>query len=638
MARQEKTRAAGGGGGGGGGGSSSDWPRPPLSRGGGGGGGVAFKLPPALAKAAPAPRRPMPGVPMAPVLPSSIMKPPKSRAREAHQLAVAGVRLAQQGQRAQAIIRFKRSIELDPTVATAHHDLGRLCIEAGRYEEAVAALCVALRLDANLASAHDHLAVALDYLGRVEEAMAAYQAAVKLEPERHGAQFRLGELYMVRGRRPEAASCFRAAATAAANMGTPEAKICEALAADADGDHDAAEAMLRAVIAANPEHGLAMLSMADVLVLSGRPNEAARFIERGIELRPDLLTAWQAYATNTKFTAADKPLIARIAANLERPNLTPLACQSVHYALGKAHDDIGEYEAAMRHFDAANAIRSKIARLNRTRLAQQTDRVISLTPKGYLERRRDLGVADDTPILIVGMPRSGTTLVEQIISNHPDVAAGGELPFWGQQNAAGLGIFGRDAKPEAVRKVAEDYLAVLREISPDAPHVTDKMPFNFGLLGLIRQVFPRAAIVHCRRHPVDTCLSNYVTGFEANIDFATHRDDLVFFYRIYQRMMAHWREVLPAERYFEIDYEELVTDPEPVTRRMIAACGLDWNDACLAPHQNQRRIMTASIWQARQPIYRSSVERWRRYEPWLGELRQLLPAANDEPASAAAAS
>ncbi len=175
-----------------------------------------------------------------------------------------------------------------------------------------------------------------------------------------------------------------------------------------------------------------------------------------------------------------------------------------------------------------------------------------------------------------------------------------------------------------MQRLAGDYLAVLRGISPDAARVTDKMPFNFGLLGIIRQVFPRAAIVHCRRHPVDTCLSIFGTDFEAAIDFAGERGSLVFFYRQYLRLMAHWREVLPAERFIEVDYEELVADPEKLTRRMIATCGLEWNDACLAPHRNRRRIATASVWQARQPIYRTSVERWRRYEPWLGELRELL--------------
>ncbi len=553
-------------------------------------------------------------------------KPSKARAREAHQQAVLGVRLARQGQPAQALTLLRRSVALDPTVAVVQHDLGRICLRAGLLDDAVSALGKAVRLDPGLASGYDNLAVALDQLGRAAEAVDAYEAAVKLEPHRHAAQLRLGQLYMGRGRRPEAAAAFHAAA--AATEGTLQSRVCAACAADAAGDVAQAQTLLRAVIAEDPAHGPAHLILGQILAQAGQSSEAAACLERGISLAPHLIAAWLGFATNTKFTAADRPLIERIGACLTQP-LTQPQRKSIHFALGKAHDDIGEHGEAMRHFDAANRIRSAFALLDRASLARQTGWLISATPPGYLDRRPDLGVADETPVLIVGMPRSGTTLVEQILSSHPDVAPGGELAFWGEQNRAGIGIFDVSAKAEAVRRVAGDYLAVLRGISPDAARVTDKMPFNFGMLGVIRQVFPRATIVHCRRHPIDTCLSIYCTDFEATIDFAGERGSLVFFYRQYQRLMAHWRKVLPPDRFIEVDYEQLVTDPEPLTRRLVATCGLDWHDACLAPQRNQRRITTASVWQARQPIYRTSVERWKRYEPWLGELRQLLPVADD---------
>ena len=153
------------------------------------------------------------------------------------------------------------------------------------------------------------------------------------------------------------------------------------------------------------------------------------------------------------------------------------------------------------------------------------------------------------------------------------------------------------------------------------------MPYNFWRLGLIRQAFPRATVVHCRRHPVDTCLSIYATDFAVADDFVSDRGVLAAYYRQYQKLMAHWRTVLPADHFIEVDYEGLVADPEAAARRLIAACGLAWDDACLAPHLNRRRIMTASVWQARQPIYDSSVGRWRRYQPWLGELGALLADA-----------
>ncbi len=223
------------------------------------------------------------------------------------------------------------------------------------------------------------------------------------------------------------------------------------------------------------------------------------------------------------------------------------------------------------------------------------------------------------------MPRSGTTLVEQILSSHAEVAGGGELHFWAQQDLSRANlsaIAGGD-----LSAVASDYLTLLRTISPTAARVTDKMPFNFGLLGVIHRIFPRATLIHCRRHPIDTCLSIYTTSFESSLDFAADRRSLVAFYRQYQRLMTHWRAVLPLERLIEVNYEDLVADPEPHSRRIVAACGLDWDEACLSPHQNRRPVMTASMWQARQPIYGGSVERWRRYEPWLGELRDLDPEA-----------
>ena len=297
---------------------------------------------------------------------------------------------------------------------------------------------------------------------------------------------------------------------------------------------------------------------------------------------------------------------------------------ALHLALGKVHDDLGDYAEAAPHFEAANRIDHVSRKLDCVALARRIDRLIAASPPGFLERRSDFALPDETPILIVGMPRSGTTLVEQILSSHPAVAGGGELTYWGD---VGRLLLDDDERAEVARRLAAEYLALLRSISPDAPRVTDKLPFNYERLGLIRQVLPRAFVVHCRRHPVDTCWSIFTTYFGSRL---ADRGDLVFFYRQYERIMAHWQTVLPAERYFEIDYEALVADPEPLTRRLVAFCGLEWHEACLVPHHNRRPVTTASLWQVRQPIYRGSLARWRRYEPWLGELRELLPLGDAE--------
>ena len=218
------------------------------------------------------------------------------------------------------------------------------------------------------------------------------------------------------------------------------------------------------------------------------------------------------------------------------------------------------------------------------------------------------------------MPRSGTTLTEQILASHPKVAAGGEIDFWLQRSGKpGL------AEPDAVR----DYLGLLTRLSFGAARVTDKMPFNFLFLDIVQRLLPNARIVHCRRNPVDTALSIYfarftaATGFARINDFAYARKDIVRAYRDYLRLMEHWRGVLSSDRFIEIDYEGLVADPEAVARRLVAFCGLEWDKACLDFHRANRPIATASAWQARQPIYRSSVERWRNYEPWLGDFAGL---------------
>jgi hypothetical protein len=228
-------------------------------------------------------------------------------------------------------------------------------------------------------------------------------------------------------------------------------------------------------------------------------------------------------------------------------------------------------------------------------------------------------------LLILGMPRTGTTLVEQILSSHPAVAAGGELPFW---NQAGVpltsgGIEERIAAEAA--GIAAAYRTELDRIAPAALRVTDKNPYNFHWIGLIHLIFPNARIIHCLRDPVDTCLSIYTTLFGAGADRPCERGDLVFYYRAYQRLMAHWHAALPAGTILDVQYEDLIAHPEDCTRRIVAHSGLDWDPACLAPEANTRVVRTASIFQARQPIYRSSLQRWRRYEPWLGALRDLLP-------------
>ncbi len=180
--------------------------------------------------------------------------------------------------------------------------------------------------------------------------------------------------------------------------------------------------------------------------------------------------------------------------------------------------------------------------------------------------------------------------------------------------------------PDGAARLTANYRALLNRVSADAARVTDKMPFNFYWAGLIHTLFPNATIIHCRRNPVDVCLSIYTKRFQTPMPFAAEKSNLVHFYREYERLMAHWKKVIPADRFMDVDYDSLIDDSEAGTRRLIAFCGLEWDDACLRPELNDRMVKTASSWQVRQPINKSGLDRWRRYEPWLGELKELLPS------------
>jgi hypothetical protein len=303
----------------------------------------------------------------------------------------------------------------------------------------------------------------------------------------------------------------------------------------------------------------------------------------------------------------------------------------IHLAIGKAAEDLGDYALAMQHFDAADAARQSFVSFDPAAVSIEIDRLIARFTPELIARASELGSRDATPVLIIGMPRSGTTLVEQIVSIHPEAAAGGELHFWNQRGTAWHGSGATDIEPPFLAQAAADYLGFLRAIAPKAARVTDKMPFNFLWAGLIHLAFPRATIIHCRRAAVDTALSIHQTYFNSSLAFPTGGAKLVEYFHDYQRLVDHWRSVLPADRFIEVDYEELTRESEPVIRRIIAACGLAWHDACVRPECNPRAVNTPSKWQARQPIFRTSVGRWRRYEPWLGPLRALVddPHATD---------
>jgi tetratricopeptide (TPR) repeat protein len=524
------------------------------------------------------------------------------------------------GRPADAIPPLRDAALLQPSNASIQHDLGLACLEVSRIPDAIAALQRAVASDPRYTDAYFRLGIALEKLGNIGGALAAYDRATKLLPSLTEAWFRAGALVYTLGHVGEAIGCFRRAAATGGK--TSFGRLGKARALVIEDRNQEAEQILREMLVADPRNAMAYDLLGSVLSELGRFEEARACLERTVAIAPLLAGSYYDLVRCRPVTNSDSGLLRAMQSALATPGLELGQRQRLHLAIGKAAEDLGDFALAMQHFDAADAVRRGAASFDSAAFSHLIDRLIARCTPELIARAAELGSSNAMPVLIIGMPRSGTTLVEQIVSMHPEVGAGGELNFWNQRLAGWLGS-GAD-EDSFLAKAAADYLGVLRAIAPTAARVTDKMPFNFLWAGLIHVAFPRAIIIHCRRAAIDTALSIHQTHFHPSMPFPTGGAELVAYFRSYQRLIDHWRIVLPADRFIEVDYEDLTRAPEPVIRRIIAACGLAWDDACLRPESNPRAVKTPSKWQTRQPIYRTSVERWRRYEPWLGPLRALV--------------
>jgi tetratricopeptide (TPR) repeat protein len=537
-------------------------------------------------------------------------------------LLALATRLLRAGNPADAIVPLRDAALLQPSNPIILHDLGLACLEVGRVPDAVAALQRAVASNPRYTDAYFRLGIALEKVGDIRGAIVAYDRATQLLPSLTEAWFRAGALVYIVGHLDEAIGCFRRAAATGgrSNFG----RLGKARALLIEDRNQEAEKVLRETLVADPRNAMAYELLGNLLSELGRFDEARACFERAITIAPMLAGSYYDLVRCRALTRDDADLLPRMQAALDMPGLEAGQRQRLHLAIGKTAEDLGDYGLAMQHFDGADAVRRGTASFDSAAFSIEIDRLICRCTPELIARAPELGNCDATPVLIIGMPRSGTTLVEQIVSMHPEVGAGGELNFWNERGAAWHRSRAAENDTRFLAQAAADYLGVLRAIAPKAARVTDKMPFNFLWAGLVHLAFPRATIIHCRRAAIDTALSIHQTHFHPGLAFPTGGAELVDYFRSYQRLIEHWRSVLPADRFLEVDYEDLTHAPEPVIRRIIAACGLAWHDDCLRPESNPRAVKTPSKWQTRQPIYRTSVERWRRYEPWLGPLGALV--------------
>jgi tetratricopeptide (TPR) repeat protein len=364
----------------------------------------------------------------------------------------------------------------------------------------------------------------------------------------------------------------------------------------------------------------------------GRAADATMAFDRAVSLQPGLVAAWYNRADGKRFTVDDPDIAAmqallapgRVQAHEDRIRL--------HFALGKAYLDTGDGERAFAHLGEGNRMKRATLAYDAAASEQWMEDIAAQFPAALLDRHPGAGDPSQTPIFVIGMPRSGTTLIEQILASHPLIHGAGELTHLQRSIRQGLASNGLPPYPQAAAMLQADHLAQigrdygdrLTALAPGAARIVDKLPGNFLYAGLIHMILPGARILHCRRDPIDTCLSCYSKLFASEHEYSYDLAELGRFYNSYAMLSRHWRKMLPAAAYLEINYEAVVDDIESEARRLIEFCDLPWDAACLNFHATRRPVRTASMNQVRQPIYRGSVGRWEAYRPYLGPLLAAL--------------
>lgn len=605
-----------------------------------------------------------------------------------------GAALNRQGRGADAEPLLRHALATEPAYPKGHEELGRALLQQGRGDEAIASLREALRLDPKLQSAQLALVQALGEGGREAEAEAAAKAFLRADPARgrlaeaaahqragrleeaegiyrdilrqdprnlealrllaliamHGEHY--GQAEQLLARAVEIAPDFLAAWIDLARAQLERLEVAQARASieraaliaprspnvllnlagieARGGEHEAAIATYKRAAEAGPHLPAPWLGLGNALKTVGRQSEAIAAYRRAVELRPEHSEAWWSLSNLKTFRFEDAEVEA-----MERQlaaATAPEARAQLGFALGKAYEDRGDHARAFAHFEQGNRTRRALEHYDPVQTEVIHERIRAVFDAAFVARHAGAGDPDPAPIFVVGLPRSGSTLIEQILSSHSQVDGTHELPEVGRliQHIA-RERKDRDAYPEALRDVdaagwaalGAAYLERTRQYRGKAPRFIDKNPNNFPSIGLIALALPHARIVNARRHPLDTCMSCYKQLFARGQPFTYDLTELGEYYLEYEKMMAHWRAVLPG-RVLDVQYEDVVADLAGQTRRLLEHCGLPWEDACLRYWETQRAIRTASSEQVRLPIYDSSVGIWRRYRRELAPLAEIL--------------
>lgn len=498
----------------------------------------------------------------------------------------------------EAQAHFEKALSIKPDLAEAHNGLAALLVETEQYDAAITHYLDAIRINPNYVEAHVSLANVLrDEKNNIELAIKHYEIATSLQPNFAESYYSIGLAWFELDEVEKAVFNYKKA------------------------------------LSIRSDYPEALTAMGYCYLTLGDSAEAEYYYKQTLEISPNFAGALSGLVQTKKFKNPDNPLAKRMLVLLEDETLEQSARSSLHFGLGKLYDDCGKFDMAFEHYRKGNLLLHERHVYDRIAHERDISELCEVFDSQWLAGVRDWGNASERPVFIIGMPRSGTTLTEQIIAAHPAVFGAGELSYFtrlnarmfaGSESSQPFFSFLRDISKDEFLEIGQGYLNKVNSLAePSYACITDKMPHNFLWLGLIAALFPNAKIIHCRRNPMDNALSIYFQNFTFGHEYSYDLSDIGHQYRQYLRIMEHWRKVLP-NRMLELDYEETTCDPEGIARRLLEFCGLGWNDACLSPQSASRAVKTASVSQVRQPVYKSSVQRWKHYEKYLDNLREAL--------------
>lgn len=499
-----------------------------------------------------------------------------------------------------AMEAFEQSIAIMPEFLRGHLGIANTLRDQKKYKEAISRFRLALAINPTFAPAYHYLGLTFVDQERLKEAIPLLRKAVSLRP-----------VYV-------------------------EAQLSLANALEMAGQSEEALTIYRSILEKIPKHVGIHNNVGNILKNLGRIDEAIVHYEKALEIDPDHVSAY--YNLSRARVGSEPEDLKRMEKMVNDPRLNNDQQCSLHFTMGKIYDDLGEYEKAFNHFKQGNDKDTRDKPFDPRQHSFAVDRLMNTFNQEFFPGRKGFGSESTLPVFVLGMPRSGTTLVEQTLASHPRVFGAGELNNIGQIVSSLPSIQGRLAGyPECATlidavtacQLGEEYVSYLRTVGGQTERVTDKMPGNFLNLGFITLLLPNAKIIHCHREPLDTCLSCYFQHFTQVMPFSRNLTFLGSYYRDYTRIMAHWHKVLPLP-ILDVRYEDMVADHEGMSRKIVEFIGLEWDDACLDFHKTDRAVKTASNWQVRQPVYTSSVARWRHYDKLIGPLREALGDALSE--------